>query len=124
MTGFDAATGELGGDHVAIEADMRVELSQAAAGGPFEVTLLRHEIRWFDDDPRPDYAETVVCENSFAVPLPAVFAALDRWLMRGHRLKVLAHTWRPGESGGTTGVVLLLEGRAIPAVEVRAAAAA
>ena len=102
-------------DRVAVETTWRAELSLLATGESFQARLVREDTTWFDDDPAPDIAEHVLCEHEFATPLPAVFCAIDDWLFQGHKLRVLAHTWAPCESGPDVGVALLLEARAVPA---------
>lgn len=102
--------------HVATETTWRVELSLQTINAALHATLIREDTTWYDDDPTADVTEQVVCERDLAgVPLPAAFAAVDGWLVAEHRLRVLPHSWVPCDSGGDTGVALLLEGRALPA---------
>lgn len=102
-------------DLYGVEVEMSVQLSQARPAGAFHAALVRHERRWFDDDPTPEDTEQAVCQRDLALDLPAVFAAVDQWLFGEHKLRVLPHSWVPCEAGTDTGVALLLEGRAIPA---------
>ncbi|MEB3065511.1 hypothetical protein [[Mycobacterium] zoologicum] len=102
--------------HVATETTWRAELSLQTAGATLHATLIREDTTWYDDDPDADVSEVVVCERDLPdVPLSSMFAAVDEWLIAEHRLRVLPHSWVPCDSGGDTGVVLLLEGRALPA---------
>lgn len=101
-------------DYVAVDTQMTVTVTLAVTGGYFTAVLLREDRRWFDDDPTPEVVERIVCEREFATPLPAVFAAVDEWLFRGHKLRVLPHSWTPCDAGPDVGVALLLEGRAVP----------
>lgn len=101
-------------DNVAVHAELAVELYQETTDGPFTAILVRHETRWWDDDPDPDYVDTIVSRSEFATSLPEVFAAVDAWLVTGHRLRVQPHTWRPSDSGPDVGAVLILEGRTVP----------
>lgn len=98
-----------------VEVEMSVQLIQSAPSGAFHATLIRHERRWFDDDPAPEHAEQAVSQRHLAYPLPAVFAAIDEWLFDEHQLRVLPHSWVPCPAGPDTGVALLLEARAISA---------
>lgn len=100
--------------HVAVESVLRVEVSLPSAEAAFHASLIRTDCSYFDDDPTPDIGEHVVCEHDFSTALPAVFGAVDEWLFQGHKLRVLAHTWTPCESGPDVGVALLLEARAVP----------
>ena len=102
-------------DRCGVEVEMLVELSQARPAGAFRAALVRHERRWFDEDPTPDHTEQIVCQRALPHTLPAVFAAVDTWLFDEHKLRVLPHSWVPCEAGPDAGVALLLEGRAIPA---------
>ncbi|MCV6991830.1 hypothetical protein H7I87_02765 [Mycobacterium timonense] len=104
---------------IAVETQMRVEVLLPAVGAAFHAVLVREDIQWFDDDPTPDIQQYVVCERDLSVALPSVFAAIDAWLEHEHRLRVLPHSWQPAESGADTGVALLLEGRAAPALPIR-----
>lgn len=115
-----AATVTSHGDHVGVEVQMMCEVSRLTSADQFVATLFRIESRWWDDDPEPDVAETLVCEHEFDVPLPAVFAAVDRWLVQGHRLMVVPASWQIGNTGPGTGLALLLEGRAVPARPISA----
>lgn len=101
--------------HAGVETRWSAVASLPAAGAAFQVTLVREDRAWFDDDPTPDITEDVVCEREFAVSLPALFAAVDEWLFAGHKLLVLPHSWTPYASGPDAGVALLLEGRAVTA---------
>ncbi|MEB3071952.1 hypothetical protein [[Mycobacterium] vasticus] len=102
--------------HVATETAWRAELSLQTIGSALHATLIREDTTWYDDDPHGDITEEVVCERDLVgVPLPAAFAAVDEWLVGEHRLRVLPHSWVPCDSGGDTGVALLLEGRVLPA---------
>lgn len=101
-------------DFVAADTRWRAEISLPAVGAAFRATLVREDRRWFDDDPLPDVDEHVLCEREFAVSLPTLFAAVDEWLLLGHKLRVLPHSWTPCESGPDVGVALLLEGSAVP----------
>lgn len=105
---------------VAFEVQMMCEVAQEREGEPFMATLYRVESRFWDDDPNPDVVEVEVCEKALACALPAVFAAVDEWLLAGHRLRVPAHTWRSGNTGSGTGLTALLVGRAMPVQAVRA----
>lgn len=105
-------------DHFLSDVQMSVTVCLPAPGTPFQATLVRTDLRWFDDDPEPDITELPVCERSFAVPLPELFAAVDSWLCSQHRLRVLPHSWTPCDAGGDTGCALLLEGRALPAMPI------
>lgn len=99
---------------VAIEVQMMCEVAQERERGPFVATLYRVESRFWDDDPNPDVVEVEVCEKTLTCALPAVFAAVDEWLLAGHRLRVPAHTWRFGDTRPGTGLTVLLNGRAMP----------
>lgn len=103
---------------VAVEVQMMCEVAQERVGEPFMATLYRVESRFWDDDPNPDVVEVEVCEKALVCALPAVFAAVDEWLLAGHRLRVPAHTWRSGGTGPGTGLTVLLTGRAVPVVAV------
>lgn len=107
-------------DHVGVEVQMMCELSRLLSADQFVATLFRIESRWFDDDPEPDIAETMVCEHEFEAPLPGMFTAVDRWLLHEHRLMVIPTSWQIGNSGPATGLSLLLTGRAVPARPVSA----
>lgn len=98
------------------EVQMSVTVCLATAGTPFLVTLVRTDLRWFDDDPDPDITEHTVCERTFSDSLPGLFSAIDDWLCTTHRLRVLPHSWVPCDAGGDTGCALLLEGRALAAM--------
>lgn len=101
-------------DHVAVETTWRAELSLLSTGSAFQARLVREDTTYFDDDPAPEFAEQVLCEQNFPTSLPAVFGAVDDWLFQGHKLRVLAHTWTPCASGPDAGVALLLEAQAVP----------
>lgn len=105
-------------DYIGIETTLHVWVTQRAAGEPFAATLIREDSRWWDDDPQPDIEEHAVCEHQFAVPLPSLFAELDHWLVTEHRLRVLSHSWQARESGPDVDAVLVLEGRAVPALHI------
>lgn len=105
-------------DTVAVEVQMMCEVAQEGALEPFVATLYRVESRFWDDDPTPDVVEVEVCEKSWRCALPAVFAAVDAWLLSEHRLRVPVHSWRGGATGPGTGLTVLLTGRAAPAVPV------
>jgi hypothetical protein len=106
-------------DHIAVDVQMMCELSRESPTLPFVASLFRIETRWFADDDRPDVIETRVCEARFDSAVPAVFAAVDDWLLRGHRLRVPAPSWRHGDTGADTGLVFLLFGRALPVQAAR-----
>ena len=99
-------------DTVVTSTQMWVEVSQATER-TFEVTLIRRDHRFYDDDPDPDLIETTVCERTITASLPAMFAAVDGWLINEHRLRVLPHSWRALSC--QTGTDLLLEAHALPA---------
>ena len=101
-------------DSVAIDTRMCVEVSKDAGANTFEVVLIRRDHRYFDDDPRPDIIETRVCEMDCDCSLPALFDAVEQWLLDGHRLRALPHSWRVGACSGTTGYELLLDADALP----------
>lgn len=101
-------------EYVAVETSWSTVVSLTAVGAPFRAVLIRADSRWFEDDATPELVEHVLCEREFSLPLPAVFGAVDEWLFQGHKLRVLAHTWTPCESGPDVGVALLLEARAVP----------
>lgn len=100
----------------AVEVQMMCEVAQEGVDEPFVATLYRVESRLWDDDPTPDVVEVEVCEKSLQCALPAVFAAVDEWLLSEHRLRVPVHSWRGGATGPGTGLTVLLTGRAAPAV--------
>jgi hypothetical protein len=109
-------------DRPDVDVQMMCELSQESPDGPFQAVLIREETRHWEDDPQPDIVETIVCEVELNAAPPDVFAEVDRWLLTGHRLRVNPATWTPGDTGPGTGVVVLLEARAIPATPVNACA--
>jgi hypothetical protein len=113
-TSFDPSA-----DYVAIEVQMTCELARESQAAPFVASLFRVETRWFEDDDKPDVIETTVCEAQFDSTVPAVFAAVDDWLIRGHRVRVPAPSWRHGDTGADTGLVFLLFGRALPVQAAR-----
>jgi hypothetical protein len=108
-------------DQPAVDVNMVCELSQETPGGPFQAALIREETRRWDDDPKPDIVETIVCETELQAAEVDVFAAVNDWLRTVHRLQVPPTSWEPGDTGPGTGVVMLVQGRAAP---VRAASAA
>ncbi|MUL61122.1 hypothetical protein B5P44_00785 [Mycobacterium sp. CBMA 213] len=105
-------------DQSRVESVLRVEISQPSEGAPYRARLWR-ESR-LDDDPTPDVSVTVVSERKLAGPLPSVFSAVDDWLIAEHQLFVLPDSWESGETGPDAGVVLLLEGRAVPVLGITA----
>jgi hypothetical protein len=106
-------------DQVAVDIEMMCELARESLASPFVASLFRIETRWFQDDDRPDVIETMVCESRFDSSVPAVFALVDDWLLREHRLRVPAPSWRHGDTGADTGLVFFLTGRALPVRAVR-----
>ncbi|MDD4866103.1 MAG: hypothetical protein PHQ28_02950 [Mycobacterium sp.] len=100
--------------HTRIDIEMLCELSQDLPHSPFVATLWRVERRWFDEDAQPEIVETQVCEAEFTTSLPAVFPAVDEWLLRGHRLLVAPSAWKAEQAGPGTGMLIFLSGQATP----------
>ncbi len=107
-------------DNMIAESTLRVEISQVDGAAPYRARLWREVSRRFEDDPSPDVSITVISERKLAGPLPSVFSAVDDWLIAEHRLFVLPDSWESGETGPDAGVVLLLEGRAVPVLPITA----
>ena len=103
------------GEAVAVETIYLVQITLSAPGDPFRAVLYRENTSWFDDDPNPDIDQEIVCERDLRVPLPAVFSAVDGWLVDEHHMRTVPNSWQAGESGADTGVALMLEARAAAA---------
>ncbi|MUL61054.1 hypothetical protein B5P44_00445 [Mycobacterium sp. CBMA 213] len=106
-------------DTVAVETIYLVQITLSAPGAPFRAVLYRENTSWFDDDPTPDIDQEIVCERDLTVSLPAVFSAVDSWLVREHRMRTVPNSWQAGEFGADTGVALMLEARAAAATRNR-----
>lgn len=104
-----------GNDTVAVETIYLVQITLSAPGAPFRAVLYRENTSWFDDDPTPDIDQEVVCERDLPVALPALFSAVDSWLIYEHRMRTVPSSWQAGEYGADTGVALMLEARAAAA---------
>ncbi|MEB3023342.1 MULTISPECIES: hypothetical protein [Mycolicibacter] len=102
-------------DSPTVDVTMVCEVSQETPDSPLRAVLTREETRQWSDDPTPDVIETIVSETLLRQPVPDVLAAVDRWLLAVHHLRVAPTSWEPGATGADTGVVLLLQGRAEPA---------
>ncbi|WP_071289824.1 hypothetical protein [Mycolicibacterium llatzerense] len=104
-----------GNGTVAVETIYLVQITLSVPGAPFRAVLYRENTSWFDDDPAPDIDHQIVCERDLPVALPAVFNAVDSWLIREHHMRTIPNSWQAGESGADTGVALMLEARAAAA---------
>jgi hypothetical protein len=93
---------------------MKCELLQEYFRGPFSAALILEETWWDAEAGKHDIDERVVCEIEMQVSLPEMFAVIDHWLLVGHRLCVLAETWKAGDTSPGTGVVMLLSAQLFP----------
>jgi hypothetical protein len=102
-------------DHdVDVTVTMKCEVYQEQPQGCFSATLIREETRYWHDDPDPDIIETIVCETELHCSVPEVFATVDDWLRVGHHLTSRPESWKSGDTGPGTGVVLLLFAQLLP----------
>ena len=101
--------------YLVVELTWMVELSQELIGQPFEATLIRQETRQFDGDPMPDIVESTEARCQTEPDLTGALAAVDRWLLAEHHMRILPQSWRSRPAEGTTGLTVLLEGRATTA---------
>lgn len=111
-------------DYLAVELTWMVELAQEHIGEPFEATLIRQETRWFDGDPTPDVVETTEARCQAEPHLTDALTAVDRWLLTDRHMRIIPQSWRSRPADGTTGLTVLLEGRAaaaLPAAALRTA---
>lgn len=109
--------------NVDVTVTMKCEVYQEEPRGCFFVTLIREETRYWDDDPNPDIVETIVCETQLNCSVPEVFIAVDEWLIRGHHLTASPESWKSGDTGPGTGVVLLLFAQLLPSYQSESATA-
>jgi hypothetical protein len=107
-------------DYLVVELTWTVELSQERIGQPFEATLIRQETRWFDGDPTPDVVESTEASCQTASQLAAALTMVDHWLLTAHQMRILPQSWQSRPCGGTTGLTVLLEGRAATALPTAA----
>lgn len=101
--------------YLVVELTWMVELAQELTGQPFEATLIRQETRQFDDDPLPDTVESTEGRCQTEPDLTGALVAVDRWLLTEHHMRILPQSWRSRPAEGTTGLTVLLEGRATTA---------
>ncbi|WP_156751600.1 hypothetical protein [Mycobacterium sp. 1245111.1] len=114
---------DLVGRDVDVTVTMKCEVYQEEPQGCFCATLIREETRFWDDDPDPDIVETIVCETQLHCSVPEVFTAVDEWLIQGHHLTALPESWKSGDTGPGTGVVLLLFAQLLPSHQPESATA-
>ncbi|TXI62918.1 hypothetical protein [Mycolicibacterium mageritense] len=103
-------------DYLAVQVSWLIELAQEQPALPFQATLIRQETRWYDTDPDPDVVEYTEDYLEAEADLADVIHAVNQWLLTDHHLRVIPHSWRSRPSEGTTGLTLMLEGRAATAV--------
>lgn len=100
---------------IAVDTRMCVVVSKEIGAAVFTVLLAHEELHYWDDDPMPDIVENTLGETIIAAPLPLLFDAVDKWLLRDHHVRALPHSWHVGECGGTSGYEAFFEAVALPA---------